>query len=233
MYRALSWNASRLPSGVQYWLMWVFYSSNQTWVLGICCKHLSVHLHIYHLFCFSSPKTEKSRRPVTLESRGSMGEELDSLRSTIDDEHSYESNSTDTHSKAPRRRKRFLSYPRYVELMVTADAKMVRHHGRNLEHYILTIMSVVSKTMFLKIIIFVSVLRISFGYVQYCEVITKTPVICFSHYWYSAIMVLVLHSGYCNSKFTGLSSNVALFVLSLWLSKLVNVIKCQLQSGAS
>uniref|UniRef100_A0A3P9NYB7 ADAM metallopeptidase with thrombospondin type 1 motif 20 n=1 Tax=Poecilia reticulata TaxID=8081 RepID=A0A3P9NYB7_POERE len=44
----------------------------------------------------------------------------------------------------PRRRKRFLSYPRYVELMVTADAKMARHHGRNLEHYILTIMSVVA-----------------------------------------------------------------------------------------
>uniref|UniRef100_A0A3B5QY86 ADAM metallopeptidase with thrombospondin type 1 motif 20 n=1 Tax=Xiphophorus maculatus TaxID=8083 RepID=A0A3B5QY86_XIPMA len=44
----------------------------------------------------------------------------------------------------PLRRKRFLSYPRYVELMVTADAKMARHHGRNLEHYILTIMSVVA-----------------------------------------------------------------------------------------
>ncbi|XP_073687371.1 A disintegrin and metalloproteinase with thrombospondin motifs 20 [Garra rufa] len=42
------------------------------------------------------------------------------------------------------RRKRFLSYPRFVELMVTADVKMVRHHGRNLEHYILTIMSVVA-----------------------------------------------------------------------------------------
>ncbi|XP_076863283.1 A disintegrin and metalloproteinase with thrombospondin motifs 20 isoform X2 [Brachyhypopomus gauderio] len=49
-------------------------------------------------------------------------------------------------SKPPSgsRRKRFLSYPRFVELMVTADAKMVRHHGRNLEHYILTIMSVVA-----------------------------------------------------------------------------------------
>uniref|UniRef100_A0A671MV84 A disintegrin and metalloproteinase with thrombospondin motifs 20-like n=1 Tax=Sinocyclocheilus anshuiensis TaxID=1608454 RepID=A0A671MV84_9TELE len=42
------------------------------------------------------------------------------------------------------RRKRFLSYPRFVELMVTADAKMVRHHRHNLEHYILTIMSVVA-----------------------------------------------------------------------------------------
>uniref|UniRef100_A0A8C8M024 ADAM metallopeptidase with thrombospondin type 1 motif 20 n=1 Tax=Oncorhynchus tshawytscha TaxID=74940 RepID=A0A8C8M024_ONCTS len=42
------------------------------------------------------------------------------------------------------RTKRFLSYPRYVELMLTADVKMARHHGRNLEHYILTIMSVVA-----------------------------------------------------------------------------------------
>lgn len=84
-----------------------------------------------------------------------MGEELDSLRATIDDRHVNDNdNSTGAHSGAPRRRKRFLSYPRYVELMVTADAKMVRHHGRNLEHYILTIMSVVSKKiMFLKIII--------------------------------------------------------------------------------
>ncbi|KAG8577664.1 hypothetical protein GDO81_010252, partial [Engystomops pustulosus] len=42
------------------------------------------------------------------------------------------------------RRKRFISYPRYVELMVTADVKMVRHHGRNLQHYILTLMSIVA-----------------------------------------------------------------------------------------
>lgn len=78
---------------------------------------------------------------------------MDSLRATIDDQYIYENNSNSTHPRSPRRRKRFLSYPRYVELMVTADAKMVRHHGRNLEHYILTIMSVVSKIMFLKIIV--------------------------------------------------------------------------------
>ncbi|KAM4676040.1 A disintegrin and metalloproteinase with thrombospondin motifs 20 [Discoglossus pictus] len=47
-------------------------------------------------------------------------------------------------SKSHVRRKRFLSYPRYVELMVTADTKMVRHHGRNLQHYILTLMSIVA-----------------------------------------------------------------------------------------
>lgn len=90
------------------------------------------------------------------ESRGTMGEELESLRTVIDDRRVYGDNATNTHSKPLRRRKRFLSYPRYVELMVTADAKMVRHHGRNLEHYILTIMSVVSKIMFLKLFSFYS-----------------------------------------------------------------------------
>uniref|UniRef100_A0A8P0PCS8 ADAM metallopeptidase with thrombospondin type 1 motif 20 n=1 Tax=Canis lupus familiaris TaxID=9615 RepID=A0A8P0PCS8_CANLF len=42
------------------------------------------------------------------------------------------------------RKKRFLSYPRYVEVMVTADAKMVHHHGQNLQHYVLTLMSIVA-----------------------------------------------------------------------------------------
>lgn len=82
--------------------------------------------------------------------RGSVGEELDFLRTVID-QRRVDGSEGGTHGKATRRRKRFLSYPRYVELMVTADAKMTRHHGRNLEHYILTIMSVVSKILFLKL----------------------------------------------------------------------------------
>uniref|UniRef100_A0A8C7JEQ1 ADAM metallopeptidase with thrombospondin type 1 motif 20 n=1 Tax=Oncorhynchus kisutch TaxID=8019 RepID=A0A8C7JEQ1_ONCKI len=56
----------------------------------------------------------------------------------------HTTNSSDPRHTAPSRQKRFLSYPRYVELMLTADVKMARHHGRNLEHYILTIMSVVA-----------------------------------------------------------------------------------------
>lgn len=48
-------------------------------------------------------------------------------------------------SQIHSRKKRFLSYPRYVEVMVTADAKMVHHHGQNLQHYVLTLMSIVSK----------------------------------------------------------------------------------------
>lgn len=112
-----------------------------------CVKFQTVHPsnHLSSRFCLH---TEDSKRPV------SMGEELDSLKTTIDDQNIHDSNSTGTHPGSQHRRKRFLSYPRYVELMVTADAKMVRHHGRNLEHYILTIMSVVSKLMFLKTIFF-------------------------------------------------------------------------------
>uniref|UniRef100_A0A673ZQ14 ADAM metallopeptidase with thrombospondin type 1 motif 20 n=1 Tax=Salmo trutta TaxID=8032 RepID=A0A673ZQ14_SALTR len=97
------------------------------------------------------PAREGSERPVVnLQSDRSMGEELDSLRDRMDIHHSgYEidnhtTNSSEPRHRAPSRQKRFLSYPRYVELMLTADVKMARHHGRNLEHYILTIMSVVA-----------------------------------------------------------------------------------------
>ncbi|TKC48667.1 hypothetical protein EI555_015867, partial [Monodon monoceros] len=43
-----------------------------------------------------------------------------------------------------RRTKRFLSYPRFVEVMVVADNRMVLYHGANLQHYILTLMSIVA-----------------------------------------------------------------------------------------
>jgi thrombospondin motif-containing protein 9 len=46
--------------------------------------------------------------------------------------------------RAHRRTKRFLSYPRFVEVMVVADNRMVSYHGANLQHYILTLMSIVS-----------------------------------------------------------------------------------------
>lgn len=83
------------------------------------------------------------------ESGKNMGDELESLRATIEERHISADDANGAQPRSPHRRKRFLSYPRYVELMVTADAKMARHHGPNLEHYILTIMSVVSKIMIL------------------------------------------------------------------------------------
>lgn len=46
--------------------------------------------------------------------------------------------------KPHRRTKRFLSYPRFVEVTVVADRKMMSYHGANLQHYVLTLMSIVS-----------------------------------------------------------------------------------------
>uniref|UniRef100_A0A5F9DRL7 ADAM metallopeptidase with thrombospondin type 1 motif 9 n=1 Tax=Oryctolagus cuniculus TaxID=9986 RepID=A0A5F9DRL7_RABIT len=55
-------------------------------------------------------------------------------------------NSTDSgrEKRTHRRTKRFLSYPRFVEVMVVADNRMVLYHGANLQHYILTLMSIVA-----------------------------------------------------------------------------------------
>lgn len=57
------------------------------------------------------------------------------------------SNDSSGDSGPHRRSKRFLSYPRFVEVMLVADSKMVEHHGSNLQHYILTLMSIVSVTV--------------------------------------------------------------------------------------
>ncbi|XP_051546241.1 A disintegrin and metalloproteinase with thrombospondin motifs 20-like [Myxocyprinus asiaticus] len=78
---------------------------------------------------------------ISLHSNRTLEEEVTSIRETM---HKHVSHSKDDSSDSHSRKKRFLSYPRFVELMVTADTKMVRHHGQNLEHYILTIMSVVA-----------------------------------------------------------------------------------------
>lgn len=149
----LSCNSWPLTVNVPFSLMNCLYYI-KWWASNVVHFH-SIVIHkasVSHFSSFFFVKPEDSKRPVTFQNRGNMGEELDSLRATIDDRHGdHHADTTNTNPRAPRRRKRFLSYPRYVELMVTADAKMVRHHGRNLEHYILTIMSVVSKIMFLKI----------------------------------------------------------------------------------
>lgn len=119
-----------------------------------------------------SPRPGESERPVVFESgRGSVGEELDFLRTVIDQRRA-DGGEDGARGKASRRRKRFLSYPRYVELMVTADAKMTRHHGRNLEHYILTIMSVVSKILFLNF------LPLSLSHIQTSQCLVSRSDLC-------------------------------------------------------
>ncbi|XP_062325813.1 A disintegrin and metalloproteinase with thrombospondin motifs 9 [Osmerus eperlanus] len=88
---------------------------------------------------------------------GSMLNDLDTLSaglpveampgpdSTVSSRASPSTNDSSNGDSGPHRRsKRFLSYPRFVEVMVVADNKMVEHHGNNLQHYILTLMSIVS-----------------------------------------------------------------------------------------
>ncbi|KAJ8046666.1 A disintegrin and metalloproteinase with thrombospondin motifs 9 [Holothuria leucospilota] len=48
-------------------------------------------------------------------------------------------------NKVKSRRKRFMSYEHFLELMVVADSKMVDHHGDNVQHYILTLTSMVDR----------------------------------------------------------------------------------------
>ncbi|XP_061542969.1 A disintegrin and metalloproteinase with thrombospondin motifs 9 isoform X3 [Phycodurus eques] len=65
-----------------------------------------------------------------------------SASSSVGAKAANESSSDD--SRPHKRSKRFLSFPRFVEVMLVADSKMVEHHGSNLQHYMLTLMSIVS-----------------------------------------------------------------------------------------
>ncbi|KAK7117951.1 hypothetical protein R3I94_023236 [Phoxinus phoxinus] len=89
----------------------------------------------------TQPRTSSEHQdndPISLHSNRTLEEEVMSIQEAM------RKRSQDGPSASRSRKRRFLSYPRFVELMVTADTKMLRHHGRNLEHYILTIMSVVA-----------------------------------------------------------------------------------------
>ncbi|XP_060695933.1 A disintegrin and metalloproteinase with thrombospondin motifs 20-like isoform X1 [Hemiscyllium ocellatum] len=88
---------------------------------------------------------QRKKRLVKMHKASSFREHLDILQTAIRPTHPQTEetllgNATQQHS----RQKRFLSYPRFVEIMVTADNKMAQHHGRNLQHYILTLMSIVA-----------------------------------------------------------------------------------------
>uniref|UniRef100_G1NB35 ADAM metallopeptidase with thrombospondin type 1 motif 20 n=1 Tax=Meleagris gallopavo TaxID=9103 RepID=G1NB35_MELGA len=75
----------------------------------------------------------------------SLNEERNILWKSPNLEYAFKNVSMEDADNNPHsRKKRFLSYPRYVEVMVTADTKMVRHHGQNLQHYVLTLMSIVA-----------------------------------------------------------------------------------------
>ncbi|XP_048865144.1 A disintegrin and metalloproteinase with thrombospondin motifs 20 [Brienomyrus brachyistius] len=107
-------------------------------------EHSKPHLVYRHERRRSAPHTNIHLQDQTaLHCNRSIDEEVSSVQEAVDFYH-RRLPSSNSQKQSLSRRKRFLSYPRFVELMVTADNEMLQHHGHNLEHYILTIMSVVA-----------------------------------------------------------------------------------------
>uniref|UniRef100_A0A8D2ISN2 ADAM metallopeptidase with thrombospondin type 1 motif 20 n=1 Tax=Varanus komodoensis TaxID=61221 RepID=A0A8D2ISN2_VARKO len=93
--------------------------------------------------CETSEEPKKSTLLFPYES--SLMKGINVLQENTSLEYASKNLSVENERNSPHsRKKRFLSYPRYVEVMVTADARMVQHHGRNLQHYVLTLMSIVA-----------------------------------------------------------------------------------------
>ncbi|XP_043835694.1 A disintegrin and metalloproteinase with thrombospondin motifs 9 isoform X2 [Dromiciops gliroides] len=89
----------------------------------------------------------KKTRTRKWEDSGMLSDDVEVLKSSLAAKSfSAHGNKTESMSgrKSRRRTKRFLSYPRFVEVMVVADSRMVAYHGANLQHYILTLMSIVA-----------------------------------------------------------------------------------------
>lgn len=106
----------------------------------------------------------------------SLNKESNVLRKSLSPKYALNNLSIEHGGNQHSRKKRFLSYPRYVEVMVTADTKMVRHHGQNLQHYVLTLMSIVSKIKFVSMsnfsyfcsVAFISAPSLSSGLIEFC-----------------------------------------------------------------
>ncbi|KAB0390408.1 hypothetical protein E2I00_014850 [Balaenoptera physalus] len=95
----------------------------------------------------SHRKDKRKTRTRKWGERSSLADDVAVLKSSLTKRAlSAYGNKTDStrEKRTHRRTKRFLSYPRFVEVMVVADNRMVVYHGANLQHYILTLMSIVA-----------------------------------------------------------------------------------------
>ncbi|PNJ31379.1 ADAMTS9 isoform 2 [Pongo abelii] len=92
-------------------------------------------------------KDKKKTRARKWGERINLADDMAALNSGLATEafSAYGNKTDNTREKRTHRRtKRFLSYPRFVEVLVVADNRMVSYHGENLQHYILTLMSIVA-----------------------------------------------------------------------------------------
>eukprot|EP00062_Callorhinchus_milii_P009908 gi/632954349/ref/XP_007892911.1/ PREDICTED: A disintegrin and metalloproteinase with thrombospondin motifs 20 [Callorhinchus milii] len=101
--------------------------------------------HASHPCATAEQTPHMKKRLLKMHNASSTNEHLDTLNGAISSEQPPTKDSAlGSGAQLHTRQKRFLSYPRIVEVMVTADSKMVQHHGRHLQHYILTLMSIVA-----------------------------------------------------------------------------------------
>lgn len=144
------WNWMKVARG-SVWIvshMWLWIAS--TVLLRYLFKNA------YYLFILIFKTTEHAKNPRKFKRKSktrqwsptSILSDIEALKNSITSEQIHDSYSNKTGNirgkNSHRRTKRFLSYPRYVEVMVVADTRMVAYHGSNLQHYILTLMSIVS-----------------------------------------------------------------------------------------
>ncbi|XP_060058948.1 A disintegrin and metalloproteinase with thrombospondin motifs 9 isoform X3 [Erinaceus europaeus] len=114
---------------------------------GISDRQPSMERHTCDTPEHSSNPSKDKRKTRKWGGRSSLADDVSVLKSSLTTKAlSDYTNETDSMrgKRAHRRAKRFLSYPRFVEVMVVADNKMFLYHGANLEHYILTLMSIVA-----------------------------------------------------------------------------------------
>lgn len=143
-------------------------------VLGILLPFSIQQLHsTVNLFFYFTEK-ELKKSILLHPTFSSLNEESSVLQKSLGLEHALNNLSIADGGNPHSRKKRFLSYPRYVEVMVTADTKMVRHHGQNLQHYVLTLMSIVSKFLSIRncnyfcCVVFFSATFLSSGLIEFC-----------------------------------------------------------------
>ncbi|XP_030855901.1 A disintegrin and metalloproteinase with thrombospondin motifs 20-like [Strongylocentrotus purpuratus] len=69
---------------------------------------------------------------------------IESIQNSLQWKESKTENTSDS-TRPHHRGKRFISYERYLEMMVVADHKMVEHHGGGVQLYVLTLVAVVNR----------------------------------------------------------------------------------------
>nr|XP_012314472.1 A disintegrin and metalloproteinase with thrombospondin motifs 20-like [Aotus nancymaae] len=97
-----------------------------------------------HYILFFSLESQIKETSLPFHTYSNMNEDLNIMKERVLGHPSKNVPLKNKRSQLHSRKKRLTSYPRYIEIMVTADAKVVSAHEQNLQNYILTLMSIVA-----------------------------------------------------------------------------------------